>query len=506
MLDVHTLLTTLASSTNRSYARWKALLSYHPSQMALILEQLNESILDSIYDIRVIRLIERRAKSCRKASNRAYLLEWCKARRAQFENKNDNRLLLALSIFIGIAQFLSLLTLLISLTCLTGTTIELGDEQISFLLSNIWGSFLTLRVLNRLQKRRCSLDYEPVFQKDFNRHLYILGGIIALCMIPSFIGAYLDIFGYHVFSLTSIFRGFAYALAIYLLFQTTKTEFIPSKSRHNVTTIYLILFTLFTYLLSIFDYDYRFLFFIILWNQLSLLFNYKYLGSPEVEEVVKPLRYLNKRVHPLISGTCLLLIHYSILTGFPIQYGFLGLTFFIAFMTFLATYNAKLSLGDNHLKEALRDIPNFYFANQIIFYRLQYKNKLSFKIERFRCVPNYSEQNIQSWNELYLLITSIEHNGIYKTLSSRYFVQKIPLFINHLKKWQISYLVDDLESLLPVLQQGEEIGWSKQNLKKFLLLYQQQLLRVDDAFLQQSTLIQWHLYQEYQSFEDAFKI
>ncbi len=93
-------------------------------------------------------------------------------------------------------------------------------------------------------------------------------------------------------------------------------------------------------------------------------------------------------------------------------------------MTFLATYNAKLSLGDNHLKEALRDIPNFYFANQIIFYRLQYKNKLSFKIERFRCVPNYSEQNIQSWNELYLLITSIEHNGIYKTLSSRYFVQK----------------------------------------------------------------------------------
>ncbi|WP_238599074.1 hypothetical protein, partial [Streptococcus suis] len=133
-------------------------------------------------------------------------------------------------------------------------------------------------------------------------------------------------------------------------------------------------------------------------------------------------------------------------------------------------------------------------------------HKLSFKIERFRCVPNYSEQNIQSWNELYLLITSIEHNGIYKTLSSRYFVQKIPLFVNHLKKWQISYLVDELESLLPVLQQGEEIGWSKQNLKKFLLLYQQQLLRVDDAFLQQSALIQWHLYQEYQSFEDAFNI
>ncbi len=78
MLDVQTLLTTLASSTNRSYARWKALLSYHPGQMALILEQLDESTLDSIYDIKVIRLIERRAKSCRKASNRAYLLEWCK--------------------------------------------------------------------------------------------------------------------------------------------------------------------------------------------------------------------------------------------------------------------------------------------------------------------------------------------------------------------------------------------------------------------------------------------
>lgn len=47
MLDVHTLLTTLASSTNRSYARWKALLSYHPSQMALILEYhiLNQSLI-----------------------------------------------------------------------------------------------------------------------------------------------------------------------------------------------------------------------------------------------------------------------------------------------------------------------------------------------------------------------------------------------------------------------------------------------------------------------------
>ncbi len=491
----------LIKSDNQAYQRWKVFLDKDRDYLGDILNQMDYPLLESIEDPRILRLIEQKARTCRTCANRSNLLTWCQTRlTVLLTPKTVKELAFArvLSYFFGLAWLLYLLVFGFSLLAFVGSEYSFTNEVTAFYFLNIWGSFWALCTLSRLRKRIKRSDLPPLFLQSRDWIIYLTGLGISICVLPSLANVFLDIFLVENVAPSYLFRLLAYFASLILLLFISGKDYIARKQPLAIPLFFSILAqTLFIILLLLgrqsllldpVFYVYLISFALRTYSHLKDYFS-AYL--PQFDSIYYASKLFRKRAIRFIWATSLLYLEVESLRNTIIPKHFLGLTLIVGLIIWACTFMVSKN-------QAGLDLPIIYN-----FPAIAPSNELIYQISK---LLKRKDVHVQQWQELYLLLHSIENKGFSKTFDDWGFglINHLPALITFMDQRRCSYLVEKCKAI-GVSNLTDKTAFSQQ-WKMNRQSRPDLLIDLEDCFVQQLPLLKWHLFLTYIEHQEAFNL
>lgn len=504
MNAIQTHLEKLVTTTSPSYNRWTILLNKDRETLQIILEQIDYSHIERIHEPQIIRLIQQKAKSSYLCQNRSNLLAWCQARLNILLPVSTRRKQL-------LARFFSYVFLLgqfvyggiFLLSILTFVTFEftLTERETSFFFFNIWGAFITTRVLSRLRKRIKRVDLPPVLETKKEWIFYSLGIVLCFLIIPTVTGGGWDLLLADSRAISSILRIVAYLISGILILYLSGTDYIIRKPSHSslflLSVILQVIFVLVGIIvysnqrhdIALFLYIYAF---VALMRSCSLLAQNNFSYAPQFNSPYAQFKRFKWRSGTVFWASSLLTYLASLSQDDMIPPIFIIIP--LIFSCIVWVFSMRFPTGQISL-----DLPYILEGPSLI-----QTNGLLYQISKeAKGTTNEIELH---WQRIYLAIRAIEEKGILGAYDENTILTTtMKPFCTFLEHNQCTYLHQRFVALGlgNTFQTTVEAQQVLQQIRQTKL---EQLIEWEDLFIQQLPLLHWLLYHYYRGHHQNFKL
>lgn len=504
MNAIQTHLEKLVTTTSPSYSRWAILLNKDRQILPSILEQIDYSHIERIQDPQIIRLIQQKATSCYQWQNRSRLLSWCQARLNTLLPVSTRRKQLLARFFSYVfllGQFVYGSIFLLSILTFVTFEFTLEDRDVSFFFFNIWGAFITTRVLSRLRRRIKRVDLPPVLETKKEWIFYSLGIVLCLLIIPTFTGGGWDLLLADARAISSILRIVAYLISGILILYLSGTDYIIRKPSHIslfllsvVLQVIFVLVGIIVYSgqrhdIALFLYIYAF---VALIRSCSLLAQNNFSYAPQFNSPYAQFKRFKWRSGTIFWASSLLNYLASLSQDDMIPPIFIIIPLIFSCIVWIFS----MSFSTNQISS---DLPYILEGPS-----LPRTNGLLYQISKeAKGATNDIELH---WQRIYLAIRAIEEKGILGAYDDKQVLTAtMKPFCTFLEHNQCTYLHQGFVAL-GLGNAIESIEEAQQVLQQIRQTKLEQLIEWEDLFIQQLPLLHWLLYHYYRGHRQNFKL